>query len=149
MFVYDKFVDIYNTMITQGVISHIGVQSMEIIYWSIVAYAPINLLFASAGALLAGNARSEGNIYAQTDIGSHILLGVAIIAAFLFDFFICMVLDPFIITLSPGDYFGSAGIMGNIFDACHLLCPIAVGIMYLYMMLKSIRNETWERGVPI
>lgn len=156
MWSYDQLATPFNSLTAAGMISHIAVQSQTVIYWSIVAYAPINLLFATVGALLVANARSEVNSpLIMTDFGGHIVLAVVIIAALLFNLIISGFMDPFIIALGdnavPSSILDPAGAAANvltmIFDAAHLLCALAVGIAYLYMILGSIRIQSLQWSV--
>ena len=150
MWAYDEVAPAFNSLIGAGMISHIGVQTFTVIYWSIVVFAPVNIIFASIQALLVANARAETNSpFITTDISAHIVLGVIIIASFMADFFVSAYLDPFMIalsgfsvnTLDPGN------VLGTMFSAAHVLCAIAVGVAYLYMILNSVRVESLQWSI--
>ncbi len=150
MWVYDQVAPAFNTLIDTGMISHIGVQTATVIYYSIVAYAPINLLFATVGALLVANARSEVNSpLIMTDFSGHILLAVTIFVAFMVNFFTSAFLDTFILAFGGLNItpWGTESIMNTIFSTCHLLCAISVGVGYLYMILNSVRVQSLQWSV--
>jgi hypothetical protein len=147
MWIYDQIAPTFNGLIADGTVSHIGVQTMQVIYWSIVAYAPINLLFATVSALLVANARSETNSpLITTNFGSHVVLCVVIILAVLADFFVCAYLDPFIISLGSlaVNTLDTTNVIGMAFGAAHLLCAISVGVAYLYLIINSLRTESLQ-----
>lgn len=150
MWAYDQVAPTFNTLIGAGMASHISVQSATVIYWSIVAYAPINLLFATVGALLVANARSEVNSpLIVTDFGGHIVLAVVIVCAFMANLFISAVQDTFIMSLGDLIVFSwdTGNIMGTMFDATHTLCAIAVGVAYLYMIISSLKIQSLQWSV--
>jgi hypothetical protein len=156
MWAYDQLATPFNSLSAAGLVSHIAVQSQTVIYWGIVAYAPINLLFATVAALLVANARSEVNSpLIMTDFGGHIILAVVVIASLIFNLLITGYLDPFMMsvsTLVTGitaiDPSGIAvGILTQAFSACHLLCAIAVAVAYLYMILGSVRIQALQWSV--
>jgi hypothetical protein len=150
MWAYDMIAPSFNSLIATGLISHIAVQTFTVIYWSIVAYAPINLIFASIQALLVANARAETNSpFISTNINAHIVLAVVIIAAFMTDFCVSSYLDPFMIAINglAINTLDTTNILGTMFSAVHVLCAISVGVAYLYMILNSIRVESLQWSI--
>jgi hypothetical protein len=154
MYGYDSIANLFNTLVSSGKVSHIGVQSMTIIYWGIVCYAPINLLFWSLHCLMVANARTEYNSgFITSNPTGHFILFAIIIAAGLLNFGVCTILDPLSIQLS--DTASSAlsgmnliGSFGVVFSAAHVICALAVGIAYLYMIFLSVSIETLQWGQP-
>jgi hypothetical protein len=156
MWAYDQLATPFNELISTGLVSHIAVQSQTVIYWGIVAYAPINLIFATIAALLVANARSEVNSpLIMTDFGGHIVVAVVTISALVFNLIISGYMDPFIMSLggiitnnTAIDPNGTAqNILTSAFSACHLLCAISVAVAYLYMILGSIRIQALQWSV--
>jgi hypothetical protein len=156
MWIYDQLATPFNTLVDTGMVSTIATQSSTVIYWGIVAFAPINLLFATVAAILVANARSEVNSpLIQTDYGGHMILMVVIMAALVLNLMVSGIVDPFIIALGDNavpsaliDPDGAAAnVMQLIFSATHLLCALAVGVAYLFMILKSVRIQTLEWSV--
>lgn len=163
MWGYDKFAAGFNALIGTGNVSHIGVQSMTVLYWAIVCFAPINLFFWSAHCILVGNARTEpGSGFITSNPMGHIILFCIIIAAYLVNFGVCSVGDPTIIGLNglhdvngtslvqqALTNFGVTGSMSVIFSSFHLLSCLAVGIAYLYMIYLSVSIESMQYGGQI
>lgn len=155
MWGYDQLADLFNTLTAEGMVSHIGVQSMTVIYWSIVLYAPINLLFWSLHCIMVANARTEyGSGYITSDPTGHFIVFAIVIAATLLNFGTCAILDPLTIQLSDTASpalanMGVTDAFGVIFSAAHILSALAVGIAYLYMMFLSISVETLQQGRPM
>jgi hypothetical protein len=91
----------------------------------------------------------------MTDFGGHIVIAVVTIAALVFNLIIAGFLDPFIMSLgtlitgtSVLDPTGAAvNVLTSAFNACHLLCAIAVGVAYLYMILGSVRIQALQWSV--
>jgi hypothetical protein len=150
MYMYDQFAAPFNTLVATGLISVISVQTATVIYYSIVAYAPINLLFATVAALLVANARAEVNSpLIMTDFGPHMVLAVVIICAFAINLLVSGFLDPFVMSISAFSTppWGSDNILNTMFNAAHLLCVISIGVAYLYMILGSIRIQSLQWSV--
>lgn len=154
MWGYDQIAQLFNTLVSEGLVSSIGVQSMTIIYWGIVCYAPINLLFWSLHCLMVANARTEYNGgYITSNPAGHFILFAVVLAAGLLNFGVCTILDPLTIQLSDMATpalisLGAADEFTVIFNAAHVLCALSVGIAYLYMMYLSISIETLQWGQP-
>jgi hypothetical protein len=154
MWGYDQIAPLFNTLVSKGMISHIGVQSMTVIYWSIVLYAPINLFFWSLHCIMVGNARTEyGSGFITSEPAGHFIVFAIVVASALMNFGACVILDP--LTISISDQSASALVntgvadeFGVIFSAAHILSALAVGIAYLYMMFLSISVETLQQGRP-
>jgi hypothetical protein len=154
MWGYDQLADLFNTLVSRGMVSHIGVQSMTVIYWSIVLYAPINLLFWSLHCILVANARTEYNSgFITSNPTGHFIVFAIIVAATFVNFGTCVILDPLTISISDNASsalikFGVADEFGVIFNAAHILSALAVGIAYLYMIFLSVSVETLQWGQP-
>lgn len=151
MWAYDQLAPTFNDLIAQGMVSHIGVQTMQVLYFSIVAYAPINLIFASIQAILVANARAESNSpFVTTDISPHVVLAAVIIASFFTNFIVCVYLDTMFI--STGSLFSVPAldpnnVLSTMFNAAHLLCVAATAIAYLYVILASVRIESLQWSI--
>jgi hypothetical protein len=154
MWGYDQIAQLFNTLIAKGMVSTIGVQSMEVIYWASLCYAPINLLFWSLHCLMVANARTEYNSgFITSNPTGHFILFAILIAAGLLNFGVCTILDPLTIQLSDtaSSALTSMNLLGSfsvIFSAAHVICALAVGIAYLYMIFLSISIETLQWGHP-
>jgi hypothetical protein len=151
MWVYDILAGPFNALIAAGNISHIGVQVGQVLYYSVVAYAPVNLVFATVSALLVANARAEMNspLITTSAIG-HITVAATIVGAFLANLVVSAFLDTWVLTTSPLgglDFMGVSGIVLQAFNAAHLLCAIAVLVAYFWMILNSIRIESLQWSV--
>jgi hypothetical protein len=154
MWGYDQIADMFNSLVTKGLVSHVGVETQTVIYWSIVLFAPINLLFWSLHSILVGNARTEYNSgFITSNPAGHFILFAIIVAATLLNFGTCVILDPLTIAISGQSSsalisMGVADEFATIFAAAHVLSALAIGIAYLYMIFVSISVETLQWGQP-
>ena len=156
MWVYNQFATPYNAIVAQGIVSSIGVQSMTIIYWSIVAYAPLCIIFSALNSIIVANARAETNSpYITTNYAGQIVLPIIIIISLVVDFLVCSFLDPFMIGMGgiavPGASIDPngivAGVMASMFSAAHIGCDFCIAIAFMYMILTSIRVESLQWSV--
>jgi len=154
MWGYDQIAGLFNTLVSKGLISHVGVESQTVLYWSIVLYGPINLLCWSLHCILVGNARTEYNSgFITSNPTGNFLLFAIIVAATMLNFGTCVILDPLTISISGQSSsalisLGVADEFAVIFNAAHVLSALAVGIAYLYMMFLTISVETLQWGQP-
>ena len=150
MWGYDQIAGPFNELVATGKVSHIAVQSMDMIRYGVILYAPISLLFTAVHAFLVANARAETNSpLITTDISGPLIYAAVAIGAMLAEYFVSAFVDQMIIS-QMGDLAASSGVfsvptvMSQAFSAVHILCPGAIAVAILYMAILSFKVESLQ-----
>ncbi len=154
-FAFDQAAMPFNALIDAHMVSVPGLAGMSVAKNSIYIYAFLGLVFASVGAVLVANARSEVNspLITTTYAGS-IICFVMIVAAIAFNVAIAMTMDVWMINMAPvlaipedSLFWYGTYIMEKMFQFVHYCPDFMIVYGYYNMIIASLRIESLEWGL--
>lgn len=152
-FFADMLFNIFNALVTAGVVSSIAVQCMESLRLGVFAFPVLAFIFASLSAVLVANARSHtmSVLHTITPSGS-IICFVSLMAGIVLNLAVTIVMDILIVgagqafAVEPGSLFDISGYLAWFFGAAHIMCVMVAAFGFLMLVFYSLKTESLEWG---